>query len=169
MSLADLLRALPIPIIQAPMVGASNEALALAVCGAGGMGMLAAGALSAAEIGPAIGAMRAATDQAFGVNLLMAPAVAADPAEVRLALQRLAPWCAQLGVALPDVPNQFAPSFSAQFEALAAATPCVATFTFSVLTAAQVSRLQAAGTLVVGTATAVAEARAWANVGADGA
>jgi nitronate monooxygenase len=43
MSLAALLEGLPIPILQAPMVGASDGALALAVSRAGAMGSLAAG------------------------------------------------------------------------------------------------------------------------------
>jgi nitronate monooxygenase len=43
----------------------------------------------------------------------------------------------------------------------------VASFTFGILSAAQVARLHTAGCLVVGTATTVAEARAWAAVGAD--
>jgi len=44
----------------------------------------------------------------------------------------------------------------------------VASFTFGVLTAAQVDALHAAGTYVLGTANTVAEARAWAEAGADG-
>lgn len=58
MTLAALLDGLPIPIIQAPMVGASFDALAVAVSGAGAMGSLAAGALAPDEIGPAMAAMR---------------------------------------------------------------------------------------------------------------
>jgi len=168
MSFADFLRTLPIPIIQAPMIGASKEALALAVSGAGGMGTLAAGALAPAEIGPAVAAMRSSTDAPFAVNLLMVPATSPDPAEVRRALDRLAPWYAELGAALPAIPHQFAPNFEDQLAALTTAAPPVATFAFSVLTRAQVAALQLAGTYVVGTATTVAEARAWAEVGADG-
>ena len=168
MSFADLLRSLPIPIIQAPMVGASTDALALAISGAGGMGTLAAGVLAPAEIGPAVAAMREATDAPFAVNLLMAPAASPDLAEVQLALDRLAPWYTELGAIVPATPNQFAPNFEAQLGALTAAGPPVATFAFSVLTRPQVAALQAAGTYVVGTATTVAEARAWADVGADG-
>jgi nitronate monooxygenase len=48
------------------------------------------------------------------------------------------------------------------------AGPAVASFTFGVLTKAQVEALQAAGTYVIGTASTVAEARAWAEAGADG-
>jgi len=44
----------------------------------------------------------------------------------------------------------------------------VASFTFGVLTRAQIDALHAAGTYVLGTAKTVAEARAWADAGADG-
>ena len=168
MSFDDLLRTLPIPIIQAPMVGASTDALALAISGTGGMGTLAAGGLAPAEIGLAVAAMRGATDAPFAVNLLMAPAASPDPAEVQLALDRLGPWYAELGISVPAAPNSYAPDFEAQLEALTAAAPPVATFAFSVLTRSQVAALQAVGTYVVGTATTVAEARAWADAGADG-
>ncbi|TAJ74719.1 MAG: nitronate monooxygenase [Phenylobacterium sp.] len=168
MNLGALLDSLPIPILQAPMVGASLDELAVVVSEAGGMGTLAAGALPPAEIGPMIDAIRARTAAPFGVNLLMAPKTDPAPGEVDAALARLAPWYAELGAPPPETPNQFAPDFEAQFDALVAAAPPVASFTFSILTPAQVKRLQAAGIYVVGTATTVAEARAWAEVGADG-
>lgn len=168
MSLAALLDGLAIPILQAPMVGASSDELAVAVSEAGGLGSLAAGALAPAEIGTAVDAIRARTAKPFGVNLLMAPTATPAPGEVDAALARLAPWYAELGVAAPEAPNAFAHDFEAQFDALVAAAPPMASFTFAILTPAQVKRLQAAGTYVVGTATTVAEARAWAEAGADG-
>jgi nitronate monooxygenase len=149
------------------MVGASDGELAQAVSRAGGLGMLAAGALPPGEIGPAVEALRSA-GKPFGVNLLMAPKAAPEPAVVEAALERLKPWYAALGVPAPDHPNQFAPDFEAQLEALTAAAPPVASFTFEVLTRAQVEALRRAGSYVVGTATSVAEARAWAAAGADG-
>jgi nitronate monooxygenase len=169
MSLQALLDRLEIPIIQAPMVGASDGALAIAVSHAGGLGTLAAGTLAPADIGPAVDAVRAASGAApFGVNLLMAPKASPDAAAVDAALARLSPWYAALGETPPAAPNQFAPDFEAQLEALIAAAPPIASFTFDVLSKAQVEALQSAGTYVVGTATTVAEARAWADAGADG-
>jgi nitronate monooxygenase len=167
-TLSALLDGLAIPILQAPMVGASDGALAIAVSRAGGMGSLAAGALAPQDIGTAVDAIRAATDAPFGVNLLMAPKAAPDAATVDAALARLAPWYAELGLAPPAIPNAFAPDFAGQLKAVIAAAPPVASFTFDILTAEHVRALQAAGTYVVGTATTVAEARAWAEVGADG-
>ncbi len=168
MSLNNLLDGLAIPIFQAPMVGASTEVLALAVSRAGGLGSLAAGAMAAADIGPAVAAMRAASDAPFGINLLMAPGAAPDPAEVANALERLGPWYAQLDQPLPSMPNSFAPDFLAQLDALITAAPPLASFTFGCLAPDQVEALHQAGTYVIGTATTVAEARAWAAAGADG-
>jgi len=169
MSLASLLERLPIPIVQAPMVGASDGALAAAVSRAGGLGTLAAASLAPADIAGEVAALReAAGDAPFAVNLLMAPKASPDAKTVDAALSRLAPWYARLGQAPPAAPNQFAPDFEAQLAALIAAAPPIASFAFDVLRREQVDALRAAGVLVVGTATTVAEARAWASAGADG-
>jgi len=168
MSFVKLLADLPIPILQAPMVGATGGEIVLAVCGAGGMGSLAAGALAPQDIEAEITALKAATDVPFGVNLLMAPKASPDPAVLDAALARLAPWYAALGAPVPDLPNSFAPDFEAQLDAVIRSAPPMASFTFDILNRAQVDALHAAGTYVVGTATTVAEARAWAEVGADG-
>jgi nitronate monooxygenase len=168
MSLRDLLDALPIPILQAPMVGASTEAMAAAVSQAGGMGSLGFGATAPADIGPAVEALRGQTTAPFGANLFVLPPARPDAATVDAALVRLAPWYAALGEEPPAAPNDFAPDFEAQLAALTAAAPPVASFTFGILTRAQVDALHAVGTYVVGTATTAAEARAWAAVGADG-
>ena len=168
MSLASLLESLPIPIIQAPMAGASFDAMAAAVSKAGAMGSLAAAGVAPDEMGPLVESIRAQTDAPFGVNLLMARPVSPAPAEVDAALSRLAPWYAELGLDIPDHPNRFAQDFNAQLEALTRAAPPVASFSFSILTPAQVEALHAAGSYVVGTANTVEEAIAWAKVGADG-
>ena len=168
MDFAAFLRALPIPILQSPMVGASSPEMAAAVSKAGGLGALGAGALAPADIEPAVAALRAATDRPFGVNLFINPVAAPGADVIDAALERLAPWYAELGAAVPAQPNDYAPDFPGQFAALVRAAPAVASFTFSILTKAQVDALHAAGVYVVGTATTVAEARAWAAVGADG-
>jgi nitronate monooxygenase len=168
MTLKTLLDSLPIPIIQAPMAGSSFDAMALAVSRAGGLGSLAAAGVAPSDMGATVDALKAATDAPFAVNLLMAPPAVPGPAEVEIALDRLAPWYAELGAPLPAAPNGFSHDFQAQLEALTRSAPPVASFTFGVLTRAQVDALHAAGSLVIGTANTAAEARAWADVGADG-
>lgn len=168
MSFRAFLDALPIAIAQSPMVGASGADMALAVSRVGGLGCLASGAQAPADIEASAAALKAQTDAPFGINLLMAPKASPDAATVDAALARLAPWYAELGAPLPATPNSFAPDFDAQFDAVVRAAPAVASFTFDILRRDQVGALQAAGTYVVGTANTVAEARAWAEVGADG-
>jgi nitronate monooxygenase len=168
MSLKALLDALPIPILQAPMLGVSDERLALAVTAAGGMGAFAGAGLAGEDLERAVGALKVQATGPFNVNLLITRPVAPTQAEVDQALARLAPWYARLGAPLPETPNQFAPNFERQFAGLVAAAPPVASFAFDLLAREQVGALQAVGTYVIGTATTVAEARAWAEAGADG-
>jgi nitronate monooxygenase len=168
MSLKDVLNALPIPIIQAPMVGAQDERMTVAVSRAGGVGSLGCGAMAPADIEAVVAAIRGQTDAPFAINLQMAPALRPTAAELEAAMARLAPWYEGLGEPLPPTPNTFAQDFEAQLEALIRSPPPIASFTFGVLGRTDVERLQAAGSYVVGTANTVAEARAWAEAGADG-
>lgn len=59
------------PIIQTAMGWVSRPELVAASCNAGAFGFLAAATLRADEVGPAIDAVRARTDQPFGVNFHM--------------------------------------------------------------------------------------------------
>lgn len=157
-----------LPIIQGPMTGSDTPQLAAAVSEAGGLGMLGCGMRSPQAMHEAAAAVRAATGRPFGMNLFVLQTPSPDAATVRAAIERLAPLYADLGLAAPEPPTRWCEDFGAQFEALIAERPAVASFTFGLLTAAQVARVKAeAGSFVIGTATTVAEARAWAEVGAD--
>ena len=157
---------LRLPVIQGPMAGADTPALAAAVSQAGGLGMLGCGMRSPAAMAEAAAAVRAATARPFGMNLFVQEAPTPDAATVAQGLERLAPLYALFGLQ-PSAPARWCEDFAAQFEALIAARPAVASFTFGILSASQVERLQAAGCYVMGTATTVVEALAWAEVGAD--
>jgi nitronate monooxygenase len=150
------------------MAGASSPEMALAVTQAGGLGSLAAALISPDEIEAIVERLKAATAAPFAVNLLMAPSASPVPAEIDAALARLAPWYAELGTPPPAPPNRYSQDFEAQLAAVIRAAPPVASFAFGVLGRSQVDALHAAGSYVVGTANTVAEARAWADAGADG-
>ena len=167
MTAGEFFARLPVPIIQAPMVGASSFEMALGVSEAGGLGSLAAGALGPDAIEAQAQAFRAASAAPFAINLFVNAPARPSGETVAAALARLAPWYAELGQPLPEPPNDFAPDFEAQFAALLRAAPPVASFTFDRLRKEQAEALHGVGSLVVGTATTVAEARAWAEVGAD--
>ncbi len=158
---------LPLPIIQGPMTGSDTPQLAAAVSAAGGLGFLGCGMRSPAAIREAADAVRAATDRPFGMNLFVLDTPSPAAAEVTAAMARLAPMYARFGLQ-PEPPARWCEDFGAQFEALIQARPAVASFTFGILSSAQVRRIQdEAGSLVIGTATTPAEALAWAQVGAD--
>ncbi len=158
---------LAIPIIQGPMLGVSSEALVLAVSSAGGLGSLAASMLAPEALGQAVARIRAGTDRPFIINLFIQPVANPDMEEVRAAMERIAPWRAKFGLPSQSIPNQWAEAFEPQFAALVEAAPPAVSFTFGILTPDQVAALKARGSWVMGTATTAAEAKAWAEVGAD--
>ncbi|MET0294650.1 MAG: DUF561 domain-containing protein [Phenylobacterium sp.] len=168
MSLKALLDSLPIAIAQAPMAGASSPQMAKAVCEAGGLGFLALAMTAPEEIEAAIDDFRRGVAGPFGVNLQIAPDVAPAAGDVSAALRRLAPWYEAVGLPPPTPPERYALDFKAQLAAVTRAAPPIASFIFGVLDKAEVSALKDAGTYVLGTATTAAEARAWAEAGADG-
>jgi len=156
-----------LPIFQGPMTGSDTPQLAAAVSQAGGLGFLGCGMRSPQAMADAAAAVRAATGKPFGMNLFVLETPRPDDAEVAAAMDRLAPLYAQFGLR-PERPARWCEDFTAQFEALIAARPTVASFTFGILSGAQVRRLKSeAGSFVIGTATTVAEALAWQEVGAD--
>lgn len=158
---------LAIPIIQAPMLGATTESIAIAVSKAGGLGSFAAAGLTPDKLRAGVAAIRTATDRPFQVNLFVQSPAAPDPADVRAAMARLAPWRERYGLPTQSIPNAWAEPFEPQFEALLDLSPPAASFTFGILSSEQTSALRARGVLVIGTATTVAEAKAWEAVGAD--
>ncbi|MBU1353695.1 MAG: nitronate monooxygenase [Gammaproteobacteria bacterium] len=157
---------LALPILQGPMTGSDTPALVAAVSEAGGLGVLGCGMRSPTAMAAVAAEVRERTGKPFGMNLFVQSTPQPDEATVTRALERLAPFYAEFGL-VPERPAQWCEDFEAQFEALIAARPAVASFTFGILTAEQVARLQAVGSVVIGTATTVAEAQAWAAVGAD--
>lgn len=158
---------LAIPIIQAPMLGATTEAIAIAVSRAGGLGSLAGAGSSPAALTKSIAAIRAATDAPFAVNLFVLEPANPDAAIVQAAMDLLQPWREKFGLPAQSIPNQWAEPFLPQFAALVEAAPPAASFTFGCLTQEQVAALKNRGTFVIGTATTVAEARVWQEAGAD--
>jgi len=155
-----------LPIIQAPMTGSDTPALAAAVSQSGGLGSLGCGARSPVAMREAAAAVRAATDRPFAMNLFVLDTPSPGAAEVQAALERLAPLYERFQLPL-QTPSAWCQDFAAQFETLLELRPAVASFTFGLLTSDHVRHLHGAGSLVVGTATTVAEALAWQNVGAD--
>jgi nitronate monooxygenase len=156
------------PIVQAPMAGgATTPQLVAEVSKAGALGSLAAPLLAPDAIIEQAAQIRTLTDAPFAINLFVQPRPEPSPEVVAHAVELLKPvWQAFGWEGLP-LPTKWCEDFDAQFEALLAARPAAASFTFGILDSRQIDRLHGADIFVIGTATNVAEALAWQQVGAD--
>jgi nitronate monooxygenase len=157
------------PLVLAPMSGASTPALVAAVSDAGGLGSHGAGYLTPQAILDDAAKIRALTDRPFALNLFVLPdEFHEDEPSIDFARATLDTLMEREGLAIrTSIPERWAPRFSEQFAALCEARPAVASFTFNLLTPAQLRELKQRGITVIGTATSVAEARSWAALGAD--
>jgi nitronate monooxygenase len=157
------------PLIQAPMAGSTSPALVAAVSNAGALGSLGAGYLEPQAILDQATQIRMLSTSPFGINLFVLPdEFDVDMAAVARARTRLDALMEREGLDIRTaLPTHWAPRFSDQFAALCEARPAVASFAFGLLTPAQLRELRQRHIYVIGTATTVAEARAWVELGAD--
>ncbi|AIY39715.1 Enoyl-[acyl-carrier-protein] reductase [FMN] [Collimonas arenae] len=155
------------PIVQGPMNGGSPIELVTAVSNAGGLGSFAAALLSPTAIIEAVKKIRTLTKRPFNVNLFILEESQPDDAEIAAAQVLLQPFRTSLGLEAASRPQKFSENFQEQLAALLEAAPPVVSFTFGILDAATVAQFQAKGCKVIGTATTVAEAKAWEQAGAD--
>jgi nitronate monooxygenase len=152
------LRDLAVPVLGAPMAGGpSTPQLAAAVTGAGGLGFLAAGYLSAQRFADDIAATRALTGGPIGVNLFVPQPSVGVSAEFNSYAIKLAPLAAEFGVEVG--PARFDDdAWDAKLEVVLDTVPEVASFTFGCPDKLTFDRLHAAGVTTVVTVTTLAEA-----------
>jgi len=156
------------PIVQAPLAGGGDTpALVAAVGEAGALGFLGASYLTPPQIAEAARAVRALTPRPFGINLFAPAPVPGVPADTRAALERVAPYFAELGLPAPAAPAVAADPFPALFDAALESGAAAFSFTFGVLPADAVRAVKARGMFLMGTATNVAEAVALERAGVD--
>lgn len=159
-----------LPIVQAPMAGTSTPALAAAVTEAGGLGSIGVGAIDAAGAREAIEAVRSRTHGPFNVNVFChKPATARSDVE-RAWLNALRPVFARFDAQPPAAIHEIYESFLADTgmqELLVAARPKVVSFHFGLPAPDVVTRLKAAGIVLLSTATNLAEAQCAAAAGVD--
>ncbi len=161
------LRALEVPIVQAPLAGgASTPALAAAVAAGGGFGFLAAGYKTPDAVAADIRQLRSLSDAPFGVNIFAPPAPLEDPAAVTEYAGELAGEAARYG-AHTGAPRHDDDQFEAKVELMLAERPAVVSFTFGCPEALLVGRLHEAGCDVWVTVTSPDEAELAAAAGAD--
>jgi nitronate monooxygenase len=156
------------PIVQAPMAGGfTTPELVAAVSNAGALGSLGGAMLPPRDLRDAIAAIRRLTDRPFGVNLfapLAPPEV--DVGAVAAMQAVLAPFRSELGLAeAPDVHAPPPPGLvEAQLAVVAEERVPVLSFTFGALS---FEHVREAGSVILGTATTVAEAVELERLGVD--
>lgn len=155
------------PIVLGPMNNASSAELTAAVSNAGGLGSFAAALLSPESIVEAVRRIRQLTTRPFNVNLFILDKPRPDLDTIHGSMARLQPYRDTLGLGQASVPEKFCEDFSGQLDALLSAAPPVVSFTFGILPGEVVAPFKRAGCRVIGTATTVAEAKAWESAGAD--
>ena len=154
-----------VPILLAPMAGASAPSLSIAVARAGGLGACGALAMSPAEILAWACEVRAGTHGGFQLNLWVP-----DPAPVRDAEQEGAVrrFLAEWGPPVPADAGDATPlEFSGQCAAILQARPAVASSVMGLFPAEFVAQLRNAGIAWFATVTTVAEAKLAEAAGAD--
>jgi nitronate monooxygenase len=158
---------LTVPIIGAPLAGGpSTPALAAAVSEAGGLGFLAAGYKTAADVARDIDEVRQATQRPFGVNIFFPTREPVDDAAIERYAERLEVEAERYGVALGE-PHWSDDDWDAKLALVARVRPAVVSFTFGCPDTDVVSSLRNEGIAVWCTVTTPAEARLAAATGVD--
>ncbi|UAL09779.1 NAD(P)H-dependent flavin oxidoreductase [Caulobacter segnis] len=157
--LLDLL-GVELPIIQAPMAGATTPQMAVAVSNAGGLGSLPSALYSEAELRAALETVRNGTSKPINVNFFSHENPPEDTARQAAWRRALAPYYVEAGLD-PDAP--LAAGGRAPFNAAFASVvedlrPEVVSFHFGLPAPELVDRVKRTGAKVLSSATTVAEA-----------
>jgi nitronate monooxygenase len=151
---------LEVPIVQAPMAGVQDHALAVAVCNAGGLGSLPCAMLDAAGIRRELAALRAGTDRPFNLNFFCHEPAQADAGREAAWHAALATYYRELGLDIDAVPvgpgrHPFDAAAAAVVEEL---RPAVVSFHFGLPDPALLARVRASGAKIFASATTLDEA-----------
>ena len=150
-----------LPIIQAPMAGVQDSALAIAVSNAGGLGSLPCAMLGVEEIRAELETIESSSDKPYNVNFFCHTQPAAD--ETREAQWRatLEPYYQEYDIAVDDIPAgvRREPFSAAALEVLQDFSPAVVSFHFGLPDPELLAGVRAMGAKILCSATTVAEAR----------
>jgi nitronate monooxygenase len=160
--------AIDLPIIQAPMAGVSSPTLAAAVSNAGALGSIGVGATDAEGARRMIAAVRERSKRSLNVNVFCHRPAKSDDALEAAWLEHLRPhferFRAKPPVRLKEIYRSFLED-DAMLAALLADKPRVVSFHFGLPSAERMRALRAAGIVLLGSVTSVAEGRAAVDAG----
>ena len=149
------------PIVQAPMAGVQDSALAIAVANAGGLGSLPCAMLDIAAIRREVETIRAQTSRPWNLNFFCHQPPEPDAERERRWRDALRPYYVELGLdasAVPSGPGRT--PFNADIaDALDDLRPPVVSFHFGLPSPELLRRVRGWGAKVISSATTVDEAR----------
>ncbi len=150
-----------LPLIQAPLAGVQGARLAMAVSNAGGLGSLPAALLTPQALVQELQALRDGTDKPFNVNFFAHTPPPADEAREARWRERLGTYYAEFGIDPAQIKagpgrQPFTPEIADLVEPF---RPPVVSFHFGLPPADLLARVKGWGSLILGNATTVDEAR----------
>ena len=158
------------PIVQAPMAGVQNSALAIAVCNAGGVGSLPCAMLTPEQLHSELTTLTAATGKVYNVNFFCHQQPAIDAKQYSHWLKLLKPYITELEIDMPGEPPADGgrqPFSHTMADALETFKPPIVSFHFGLPEKDLLQRVKSWGASVWSSATTVAEAKWLAANGAD--
>ena len=154
--------AIDVPILQAPMAGASDAELAIAAAKAGGLGGLPAGMLSAEQVRAQAEQFRAAAkDKPLNLNFLAHKMPVPNNAREHAWRERLKPYYLEFGIdpAAPAAGAARRPFDAAACTIVEEIKPAVVSFHYGLPEKGLMARVKAVGCKIICSATTVEEAR----------
>lgn len=158
-----------LPLIQAPMAGVQGSALALAVWQTGGLGSLPCAMLSHAQMDAELSTLREAGCTAFNVNFFCHINPPVDQTREAAWRQALAPYYDAYGIDAAHIAAGAGrqPFDAAVCDIIEPYRPPVVSFHFGLPAPELLARIKAWGSVVLSSATTVAEAQWLQAHGAD--
>ena len=157
------------PIIQVPLYHGGSTELTAAVSNNGGLGMIAGGFLTPEALQHEIAAVKALTDQAFGVNLMVASQVDVEATLYEDALNRLKGFAGaeELDFESLNTDAWGLSSLEDLIDVLIEEEVPVVSFSFGIASSEDIQLLKEAGIKIIGHSTHMIEAILWEDRGAD--
>ncbi|ANY86513.1 MULTISPECIES: NAD(P)H-dependent flavin oxidoreductase [Pseudomonas] len=155
----DLL-GIQLPILQAPMAGATGSAMAIAVGNAGGLGALPCAMLTAKQVHSEVQAFRASCQGPLNLNFFCHQPPMPDPERDARWKQALKPYYDEVGADFeaPTPVSNRAPFDEQSCQWVEQLRPEVVSFHFGLPQAELVQRVKATGARVLSSATTIEEA-----------
>lgn len=159
-----------LPLIQAPMAGAQDTALAIAVAEAGGLGSLPCAMLTPDQLRAELERFRVASDKPINLNFFAHTMPNSDAAREQQWRSCLQPYYQQYGINPEKITSGAArnPFDHKMADVLEEYRPEVVSFHFGLPAPELLKRVGNCGCKILSTATTVAEARWLAQQGVDG-